>query len=164
MIEGFNPRDAIKKTSISKLDILTSGKHVSNPSMVFDAESIGNLVEEMKFYYDLILVDSPPIIPVSDPMLLSTKLDGVLIVVKTGSTQREVSQRAIEIINHNRKKIIGVVLNDVNRSLPFHYDYRYYGYDYNHKPGKSKSTNPGKTEHKKKKPRGDKTSLQNKTR
>jgi len=164
LTEGFNPREAIKKTTISKLDILTSGKHINNPSTVFDAESIGNLVEEMKFYYDLILVDSPPIIPVSDPMLLSTRLDGILIVVKAGSTQQEVSRRAIEIINHNRKKIIGVVLNDVNRSLPFQYDYRYYGYEYNYKPGKSKNSATKKKEHKKKKSRGDKASFENKTK
>ncbi|MCK4632640.1 MAG: CpsD/CapB family tyrosine-protein kinase, partial [candidate division Zixibacteria bacterium] len=97
--DGFNAMDAIKKTGIDKLDIITSGRQPGNPSTVFDAEAIGTIIEEMKFYYDLILLDSPPVIPVSDPMLLSPKVDGLLLVLRAGSTQKEVAQRALDILD-----------------------------------------------------------------
>ncbi|UCC45222.1 MAG: CpsD/CapB family tyrosine-protein kinase, partial [Candidatus Zixiibacteriota bacterium] len=61
--EGFNPRDAVRKTSIENLHILTAGRHRENPTEVFDAEAIGQLVDEMKFYYDLILIDCAPLLP-----------------------------------------------------------------------------------------------------
>ena len=136
--EAFNPREAVVKTDINKLDILPAGSLRSNPSEIFDSEAIGTMVEEMKFYYDLILVDSPPLIPVSDPMMLTSYLDKVLLVVKSGSTQKEVIRRAMEILSPEKKKIMGVVLNNVNQSLPYHYNYSYYHYEYNKPPKGSK--------------------------
>lgn len=134
LIDGYNTREAINKTAIDKLDILTAGGRCPNPTEVFDAEVIGTLINEMKFYYDLVLVDCAPILPVSDPMLLAPKVDGILLVVKAGTTQKEVVQRAIQIIGPQRDNILGVALNNMNHSLPYYYDYSYYHYDYQQKP------------------------------
>ncbi len=134
LAEGFSPRDAVRKTAIDKLDIITCGSHWTSPTELFDAEAIGTLIEEMKFHYDLVLVDAAPALPVSDPMLLAPKVDGVLLVVKAGVTQKEVVQRAIEILDGGRTTIVGVVLNNMNNILPYYYDYRYYGYQYGRKP------------------------------
>jgi len=128
--EGFSPRDAIKKTSIDKLDIITCGDYHPEPTDLFDVDAIATLVDDMKFYYDMILVDTAPALPVSDPMLLAPKLDGVLLVIKAGSTQREIVERAVEIIDPNRQRILGVVLNNMDNTLPYYHDYRYYGYEY----------------------------------
>ena len=130
LVDGYNPKEAIIKTSIDKLDILTVGSYCPNPSQVFDAEAIGAFVEEMKFYYDLILIDSAPLLPVSDPMLLASKVDGVLLVVKAGATQKDVVRRAVEILNPSQNNILGVAFNNMNHSLPYYYDYSYYHYDY----------------------------------
>jgi len=140
LVDGYNPKDAICKTGIDKLDILTSGRRCFNPSEVFDADAIGNIVDEMKFYYDLILIDSPPLLPVSDPMMLIPKVDGVLLVIKAGATQKEVVQRAVDIVSADKNKIIGVVLNNLTHSLPYYYDYNYYHYDYQQKPTKKKTS------------------------
>ena len=128
--EGFNPRDAIKKTSIDKLDVITCGDYHPEPTELFDVDAIATLVDDMKFYYDLILIDAAPALPVSDPMLLAPKMDGVLLVVKAGSTQQELVELAVEIIDPNRERILGVVLNNMNNTLPYYHDYRYYGYEY----------------------------------
>lgn len=128
--DAFNPKDAIFKTSINKLDILPVGTLKPNPSEIFDPESIGNMIEEMKFYYDLILVDSPPLIPVSDPMILAPFIDAILIVVKSGATQKEVVRRAVDILAKDKNKILGLIMNNVNQSLPYHYNYSYYNYEY----------------------------------
>jgi capsular exopolysaccharide synthesis family protein len=127
-------KNVIRKTSLEKLDLVCAGRAVPNPSELFDSRAIGNLITEMKFYYDLIVVDSPPVIPVSDPMLLAQEVDGVLLVVKAGETQREVVRRATEILRSQSRKLLGVVMNNMNGQLPYYYDYSAYGYDYAPRP------------------------------
>ena len=144
LTEGYNPKDAITKTSIDKLDILTTGGFCQHPSEVFDADVIGTLIEEMKFYYDIVLIDCAPLLPVSDPMLLASKSDGVLMVVKAGSTQKEVVRRAVEILDPTTTNILGVVFNNMNHSLPYYFDYSYYHYEYNHNQKKSRDDKTGK--------------------
>jgi Mrp family chromosome partitioning ATPase len=63
-------------------------------------------------------------------MLLAPNVDGVLLVIKAGSTQKEVARRAYEILQNSSCNILGVVLNNVNNALPYYYDYSYYGYQY----------------------------------
>jgi capsular exopolysaccharide synthesis family protein len=149
--DGVAAKNVVKKTSLDKLDLLTAGKAVAHPAEVFDPGAIGRLVGEMKFYYDLIVVDAAPIIPVSDPMLLAPVVDGVLMVVRAGATQRDVVRRAKEIIGGATSRLLGVVLNNAENSLPYYFDQGYYGYDYGQKtPGtgkgnsrKNKSANGG---------------------
>lgn len=137
--EAFSPRDAVRKTSIDKLDLITCGRYNDTPTALFDAEAIGTLVEEMKFYYDLVLLDAAPALPVSDPMLLAPKVDGIVMVIKAGVTQKEVTERAVNILDPNRNRILGVVLNNMDNALPHYYDYRYYGYEYGHRTIKEKA-------------------------
>jgi len=132
--EGVPARNAVRKTSLSSLDIITAGKLCSIPAEVFDAAAIGRIITEMKFYYDLIIIDCAPVIPVSDPMLLSHEVDGVLFVVKAGSTQRDIVRRARDILSSSTDRILGVVLNNSEDSLPYYYSHEYYGYDYRQKP------------------------------
>lgn len=128
--DGYNSKEAIKKTNIDKLDILTAGSYCENPTDVFDAEAISFLIDEMKFYYDLIIIDTPPVLPVSDPLLLSSKVDSIAFIIKAGSTSRDVVSRGIEILSNARHKILGVVLNNSDHTLPYFYDYSYLGYQY----------------------------------
>ncbi len=136
--DGYNPRDAISTTSIDKLDILTAGGYCENPSQIFDADALGTLFEELKFYYDFIVIDAAPLLPVSDPMLLASKVDGILLVVKAGATQKEVVRRAVEILNPKLNNLIGVTFNNMNHSLPYYYDYGYYQYEYKHSQKKKR--------------------------
>lgn len=127
---GAKPQDVIKKTAIDRLDLLTSGRVVNNPSELFQGQRIRQIFEETKFYYDLILVDSPPLIPVMDPLLLLEELDGALLVVKAGVTQKDVAQRASGLLAQQKDKIIGVIVNNLTQSLPYYYNQGYYGYHY----------------------------------
>ena len=139
LVEGFSPKETVKKTGSGNLDIIAAGREVSRPSAVFDAEAIGQLLDDMKYYYDLILIDSAPLLPVSDPMLLASKIDCIILVVKAGATQSEIVRRAVEVLGPQRSKIIGVVLNNMDNTLPYYYDYSHYGYTYGEQPQK-----PGK--------------------
>ena len=140
LARGLGTEDCIRKTAVETLDVLTAGEATPYPAEILDVEAIGRLVDEMKFYYDLILVDTAPLLPVSDPMLLAPKMDGIVLVVKAGATQREIVSRAVSIIDVCRHKVLGVVLNNMNKSLPYYYDYSYYGYDYNPQPPKRRSS------------------------
>ncbi len=130
LTEGRKIKEVIKKTSEDLLDVITAGKAVSQPTEVFDSDAIHRMLEEVRFYYDLILVDCAPILPVSDPMLLAAEMDGVLMVVKAGSTQREVAQRASLLLKNNNTRFLGVVLNNLTNVLPYYYHESYYGYEY----------------------------------
>ena len=153
--EGFNPRDAVKKTSVDKLDVITCGEFHAEPTELFDVDAIGTLVDDFKFYYDLILIDAAPALPVSDPMLLAPKLDGVLLVVKTGDTQKEIVQHALDIVDPLRQRFLGVVLNNMNNTLPYFHDYRYYGYEYRTSKTQEKIAKDAQDRReRKKKPRG----------
>jgi len=136
LADGLAIRKLIKRTSLDHLDIITAGKAWPHPTELFDARVIGSLVKDLKFYYDLIIIDTPPVIPVSDPMLLAQELDGALLVVKAGETPREVARRATEIMTANNTNLLGVVLNNARGSLPYYYDYTRYNYDYQESPSR----------------------------
>jgi capsular exopolysaccharide synthesis family protein len=143
---GVLAKTAIRKTSLDKLDLITAGKACAIPAEVFDASAIGRLATEMKFYYDLIILDAAPVIPVSDPMLLSQEVDGVIFVVKAGATQRDVVGRATGILAASTNRILGVVLNNSEGTLPFYYSHDYYGYDYKQPPGADKVSGKSRSE------------------
>ena len=143
--EGVPPKGVIKRTALENLDLITAGQAVPHPTELFDSKAIGSFTNELKFYYDLIIVDTPPVIPVSDPMMLAQELDGALLVVKAGATAREVVARAVDIMSANSANLLGVVLNNVKGSLPYYYDYSHYHYDYSTKaPGSGANGKRGK--------------------
>jgi capsular exopolysaccharide synthesis family protein len=130
LVIGIKAGDVIKNTSEPFLDIITAGKVVSQPTDIFDSGAIRALLEEVRFNYDLIIVDCAPVLPVSDPMLLAPDMDGVLLVIKAGSTQREVAKRASKLLKTDKTKFLGVVLNNLANILPYYFSDSYYGYDY----------------------------------
>lgn len=130
LTEGIAVRNVIQKCAVENLDFITAGKIHQNPAEILNSSTINRIFEEMKFYYDLILVDSPPLIPVMDPILLLEELDGALIVIKAGSTNRDVIKRARDLLAAQKDKIAGVVLNNIFHALPYYYNYHYYGYHY----------------------------------
>lgn len=130
LVKGAKVKDVIKKTSDDMLDIITAGKAVAQPTEVFDSMAIHKMLEEIRFYYDLILIDCAPVLPVSDPMMLAPEMDGVLMVIKAGSTQREVVRRASLLLQNNSTNFLGIVLNNLSNVLPYYYHESYYGYEY----------------------------------
>lgn len=137
LFSSLTARVVIKKTKLDQLDLITAGEIIKNPSELFNGPAIHNIFEELKFYYDLILIDSPPIIPVVDPLILLEELDGAVLVIKAGATNRDVVKRARNLLAAHHEKIIGVVVNNIGQTLPYYYNYSYYGYHY-------KSGIPGK--------------------
>jgi protein-tyrosine kinase len=128
-LEGkHDPLDVVKDTPIENLKVIPSGRRVPSPAHLFEGDIISEIFEKIKFYYDIVIVDSAPIIPVSDPMLIASEVDGVILVLLAGMTPRNVAVRAKNILLDADANLIGTVVNNLSEVLPYYYDYRYYGY------------------------------------
>ena len=128
-------KTCIKQSKYDNLYIITSG-HLSKytPSELFNSARLRDLFSDLKSYFDMIIIDAPPLIPVSDPLLLGSEIDGVLFVVKAGKTQKPVIRRALRLLKDARITTLGVVLNNMQHALPYYYEYQFYGYEYYSKP------------------------------
>lgn len=109
----------------SNLDILTSGKCPPNPSEMINSTVMSNLLKELKNKYDMLIIDSPPLEVVSDGQILSTKVDGTIIVLKSEKSKISSVKESKNLLNRVGANIIGLVINEVkNRKKKYSY---YYG-------------------------------------
>lgn len=112
------------KTGIENLTLLPAGKGPKNPAELLSSRRMKDLVGILKNNFDFIIFDMPPVIPVTDPSVLGTQLDGVLMVVQAGRTQKNVIKHAEMLLQQARAKILGCVMTHVEYHLP-QYMYRY---------------------------------------
>ena len=106
------------------LTIITAGKIPPNPSEMLSSRAMTAFIKEMKNEFKYIILDTPPLQAVTDAQVLSTKADGVLLVVRAGSTKREIVLNSVDLIKKVHGKIIGTVLNGVENK---NNNYYYYG-------------------------------------
>ena len=123
----------INRPWLNNLNILTAGAVFPNPINLFNSEKMDALLEYFKKRYDVILIDTSPILAVSEPSILIPKMDGVLLVYKAGSTSRLALRRAkiqIESVK-GPGALSGVILNnvmpEVGMDTYYYYYRRYYG-------------------------------------
>ena len=117
----------IKLTSIPNLWILNGGSVPPSPTELIGSKKMQDTLALLKESYDFIFIDSPPIMPVSDAVVLSTLTDGMIFVVRGQNTPKHIVREAISQLGNNRSKILGVVLNRVDvRSAEYRDYYRYY--------------------------------------
>jgi len=121
--------DALQRTQIEKLRVMTSGPLPPNPTELLDSRRMDDFIAEVAGHADIILFDSPPSIMLADSMVLSAKLDTTILVAESGLVTRDAFNETIRLINRARGNILGAVLNkmDISRS-GYHYYYYYYYY------------------------------------
>lgn len=120
----------IKPTFVENLSIIPSGPLPPNPSELLGSEEMKKLIEELRKNYDAILFDSPPVIAVTDAAILSTMVDGILLVIKAHQTHREAIKRAKTLLDNAEANIYGCLLNGVNIKRTYGTNYYYYYYHY----------------------------------
>ena len=121
----------IRSTSVPNLSIVTSGFLPPNPSEMLGSHNMEKFCKSVGERFDIVIFDTPPSMTVTDAVVLSNIMDGVVFVIKSGVTVREVAKRAISQISKNNREILGVVMNfiDVSRgSTYYHYYSSYYKY------------------------------------
>jgi capsular exopolysaccharide synthesis family protein len=120
---------AIKSTDVPNLFVLPCGPLPPNPAELLHTQAFAELLRKLQERFDCILLDSPPLGPVSDALVLSKQADGILLVLKAGSTHREHARRAIRSLRDVKAHIIGALLNHV-RLEDARYKSEYAAYNY----------------------------------
>jgi polysaccharide biosynthesis transport protein len=132
LTSNSEPKDSIvEDANLKNLFILPAGPAPPNPAELLAAGVFGNLVDNLSAQFDMVLIDSPPAMLVSDAAIMSVKVDQVIVVIRWGSTTRSALRRVFENFRRNKAKVMGTVLNAVNtKSSEYYYDSGYYGTDY----------------------------------
>jgi len=130
LTHGKSITAVLKPSAIPNLKIITAGVAKQSPADLFSSTRLHEMFEQIRFHFKIVLIDAPPMIPVSDSLLLSNEAEGILFVFKAGETPKRVAQRAVALLDNNRRKLLGAVINNMKGVLPYYYDYRYFNYKY----------------------------------
>ncbi len=120
----------LQDSSVPYVSVLPCGVIPPNPTELISSEKMKALVNLLKENFDHVLIDSPPLTNVADSLVLSTLVDGVIVVVQSGTSRRRAVQRVRRELMQVGAKIFGVVLNKVDHRKNGYYDYRYYASHY----------------------------------
>jgi capsular exopolysaccharide synthesis family protein len=143
----------LQRTDISGLWAITTGKLPPNPAELVGSERMSKILEVIKRHVDLVLLDTPPLMAVTDAAVLAPRVDGVLLVIKPGATRLSACRQSVEQLRRAGANVLGVVLNDVNmRSARYRYAYYrgyYHSYEkkYGAEPEPSPQAEPEKSKH-----------------
>jgi len=109
---------------IGHLSFIASGAVAENPAELLASASMRELITSLRAKYNFVLIDTPPVIPVTDAVIVASNVEGTLLVIKAGDTQRGMVSRAIELLAQAHSNVIGHVLTGVEYFIP-EYIYRY---------------------------------------
>jgi len=115
----------LRETKVPNLYVLTSGPIPPNPSEMLDSKRMKELVQSLKDHFDTVIFDSPPILPVTDGLVLSQIADGTMVVVSLGKTEKEALRKTIDSLENIDANILGTVLNNASIKSGYYYNYEY---------------------------------------
>jgi polysaccharide biosynthesis transport protein len=124
----FEMEDIMASPGLDNLHIIEAGPIPANPSELLSTDAMTTFLREVAAEYDIVLIDTPPVLPVTDSSIVAAKADGVLLVYQAGKVGRLVLKRAKARLESTRAKVWGVVLNDVQTEISdTHYYTHFYG-------------------------------------
>ena len=124
-------REAVQRTSEPNLYVMTAGRTPPNPSELLSSARMQNLIANLEAGpFDWVIIDTPPVLAVTDAVIIAPYVSGLVFVVGAEMTRRAHAERAIETIQSGKPNIIGAVLNRVDLNRNKYYYSRYYGYHY----------------------------------
>lgn len=129
---------AAVSTVSPNLMVIPSGPVPPNPSDLLSSETLGKLVETLAQHADIVLFDTPPILAVSDPLVIATHVDSVMMVSRAGRTRIDAAKRAIDSLPRENVRLVGLVLNQQTgrNGDGYYYSYSYSSYYGTSEPGK----------------------------
>ncbi|MCS6843751.1 MAG: polysaccharide biosynthesis tyrosine autokinase [Caldilineales bacterium] len=156
LLQGTSVADGfLQPTRIENLSVLTSGPLPPNPAELIGSERFAALLEDLKQQADVVLLDSPPALAVTDAAILARQVDGVLMVVEAGGTRRPLAVNAKDALEKVGAKVLGVVLNRLQpRGDGYYYYYYYYYHQYYAHDDEGKGENDSQRRRRKQKPEG----------
>jgi capsular exopolysaccharide synthesis family protein len=133
VLTGYYPLDEVIQTheTLTTLDIVPSGTVPPLPADLLASDQMIEVVKQLRLRYDYVIFDTPPVLSVTDPAIVASQADGMVLVIRQGYCTRRMLARAAEILSELDVKVYGFVFNGVDASLPEYYGYLgYYTYDY----------------------------------
>jgi capsular exopolysaccharide synthesis family protein len=109
-----------------ELDLLQAGEPVGDPSSLLASRAMDEVLQSLLESYEMVLIDSPPVFPITDSAILAPRVDGVVLVVRCHRTDREITREAVARLRLMQANVIGVVLNGLNPSSNAYQSYSYY--------------------------------------
>ena len=122
-------QDVIRTTIVDGLSFMSAGSLPPNPTELLGSERMSQVLAMVAHQHDVVIIDSPPVMPVSDALLLATVVDGVVLVVNSLKTSKHHVKMAAAKLEYARAKIFGVLLNEIDLKHP---NYGHYSHYYNH--------------------------------
>jgi len=119
-------KDVVIETEIEGLHIVTSGPIPPNPAELLGSKTMDSLIEELIAGYDIVIFDAPPLLSVADAQILSNKCDGTILVISSGTAEKDSVIKAKEALVSSKANILGTLLNNFVLEKEHHY-YQYYG-------------------------------------
>ena len=120
----------VRATVLPHLEFLPAGKSDRPAAELIESDVVEWFVKEAAARYPMVIIDAAPNLAVPDPLILGRAVEGVLYVVKAGSTIRKAAEHGVRVQREARDNVLGVLINDSGEILPTYYGYReqYYGY------------------------------------
>ena len=122
--------EVIQKTGIKNVWAITSGPIPPNPSELLNSKKARNLIEELKNVFGFILIDTPPVLAVVDPVIVSSFVDSVVFVIRSGKTTKKAFLKAASELKRVKADILGVMFNEIKPQQEKHYYSHYHDYSY----------------------------------
>ncbi|MGI6119165.1 MAG: CpsD/CapB family tyrosine-protein kinase [Desulfosporosinus sp.] len=130
LLQDQDYQQYIRETAVPGVMVLTGGPIPPNPAELVGSKRMKRLLEEASEQYDIVLIDTPPIVAVTDAAILAQEVDGVILVLASGEVNKDFAQRAKELLDKVGAKILGAVLNKVDlKTSEYYYYYYYHGSD-----------------------------------
>lgn len=138
MVNDMELLQVMHVTGIPNLRLIPSGKIPPNPTGVLGSKKMQNLIEQLHKSSDMLIFDSPPILALTDALLLGPRVSGILLVIKFGQTNHNAARNALDILTKAKLNVLGVVLNSTLISRGYGYYQYYYNYYYDSESGEKK--------------------------
>lgn len=119
--------DVMQSTSIPSLRVITSGTIPPNPAEMLDSRMMTQILASLRQNTDMVIIDSPPVLPVADASILGSRCSGTVLVIDSGKTRTEIARRAVATLERANVKVAGVILNKMGSKQAAGYYYYYYG-------------------------------------
>lgn len=123
-------REVVRPNVLPNLDFIPSGPFPPNPSELLNSRKMGQILDELTARYGQVILDSPPVLAVTDASVVGTRVDGVVLILRSGRTEQRAAERAVEQLRRIGVRVFGAVLNEVATSTTEESYYLQYYYSY----------------------------------
>jgi polysaccharide biosynthesis transport protein len=130
LVGNAKPSTAVRNTNVAGLWVLPAGRTPPNPAELLSSKRFKELLDSLKENFDTIIIDTPPVMVVADPLIVASVASGVIFIVGAEMTSRYAAQAALQQLQQGRARVVGAILNRVQLDKNGYYYSRYYRREY----------------------------------